>query len=204
MFVSDETDPCCSQKLVKRQTRDLVVWTPKEDLVASPSEPDRPGMAMTSHPDPGLWFLSYELCGPAGHCAVYSRTSSDGWNFGDPSNFGTKVLTNTGQYLAHAPANLYLPSTQQLVLIGQMLYESDDTVSPQNGQVLLTNLSRDGSGPWSTSPAPVPIPSAFDNFCPNYSSALLPTNNSRTLLELASDFDDAHRCTTYFASLPLP
>ncbi len=204
MFVSDETDPCCSQKLVKRQTRDLVVWTPKENLVASPSQPDRPGMAVASHPEADVWFLSYELCGPVGHCSVYSRTSSDGWNFGDPSSFGTKILTNTGQYLAHAPANLYLPSSRQLVLTGQMLYESDDTVSPENGKVLLTNLSRDGSGPWGTSPAPVLIPSAFDNYCPNYSSALLPTNNSRALLELASDFDEAHLCTTYFASVPLP
>ena len=204
MFVSDETDPCCSQKLVKRQTRDLIVWTPKQDLVASQSQPDRPGMAMASHPEPDLWFLSYEICGPVGHCAVYSRTSSDGWNFGDPSSFGTKVLTNTGQYLAHAPANLYLPSTRQLVLTGQMLYESDDTVSPSNGKVLLTNLSPDGSGPWSTSPAPVLIPSAFDNYCPNYSSALLPANNSRTLLELASDYDETHHCSTYFARLPLP
>ena len=55
---------------------------------------------------------------------------------------------------------------------------------------------------WATTPAPVQVPTAYDNFCPNYSSALLITRNG--LLELASDYDAAHHCTSFFATLPNP
>lgn len=200
MFVSDETDPCCSQKLIQMRTRDLLTWSPKQDTVASTSQKDRPGMAMVSHLPGKTFFMSYEICGPVGHCQVYSRTSRDGWSFGDPAAFGAKVLTTTGQYLAHAPANIYDPATRQLLLVGQVLYDANGSVSPKNGRLLFTNSSPDGSGPWSTEPAPVEIPTAYDNYCPNYSSALMPTANG--LLELASDYDAAHICTSYFAVRP--
>ena len=224
MFVSDETDPCCSQKLVQMRTRDLLTWSPRQDTVAttfqlagsqtpattsqlagSQTPPgskykDRPGMATVSQLPDKTYFMSYEICGPVTHCQVFSRTSRDGWNFGDPTSPGAKVVTTTGQYLAHAPANLFDPSRRQILLVGQVLYESNGAVSPRNGQLRLPNSSPDGSGPWSTEPAPVEVPTAYDNYCPNYSSALMPTANG--LLELASDYDAAHRCTSYFATLP--
>ena len=198
MFVSDETDPCCSQKLVQMRTRDLVTWSPKQDTVAGRSQADRPGMAIVSQLPNGTYFMSYEVCGPATHCQVYSRTSTDGWNFGDPTSFGTKAVTTTGQYLAHAPGSLYDPASRQILLIGQVLYEADGTVSQGNGRLIFTNRSSDGSGPWKTIPAPVEIPAAYDNYCPNYSSALMPVPDG--LLELASDYDASHHCTSYFAT----
>ncbi len=224
MFVSDETDPCCSQKLIQMRTRDLILWSPKQDTVASSVQTastshidgsgsaagtgspassqsgDRPGMATVSRLPSGIYFMSYEICGPAAHCQVYSRTSPDGWNFGDPTVFGAKVLTATGQYLAHAPASIFDPTSRQILLVGQILYESDGTVSSRNGQLLFANSSPDGSGLWSTEPAPVEVPTAYDNFCPNYSSALMPTANG--VLELASDYDTAHLCTSFFALRP--
>jgi uncharacterized membrane protein len=258
MWVSDETDPCCSQKLVQMRTRDLLTWSPKQDTVVGPMHgptpaiapeastaipgsspgsaanpapapaapspataitpaltspaasptpaaathrnPDRPGMAIVSELPNGTWFMSYEVCGPTTHCQVYTRTSRDGWNFGDPASFGTRAVTTAGQYLAHAPTNIYDPDTKQLILSGQVLYEHDGAVSPRNGQLLFTNANLDGSGPWRTIAAPVEIPTAYDNYCPNYSSALMPTATG--LLELASDYDAAHHCTSFFATLP--
>ena len=65
---------------------------------------DRPGMITVSQLPNGHFFMSYELCGPAA-CSVFSRVSVDAWNFGDPTNMGTRVQTATGQYLEHAPFN---------------------------------------------------------------------------------------------------
>ncbi len=200
MFVSDETDPCCSQKLVRMRTRDLLAWSPKQDAVAGRSQKDRPGMAIVSRLPNGTYFMSYEVCGPTTHCQVYTRTSSDGWNFGDPTSFGTKAVSTTGQYLAHAPASLYDPASRQILLTGQVLYEADGTVSPQNGRLVFTNGTSDGSGPWNVTPAPVEVPTAYDNYCPNYSSALMPVNGG--LLEIASNYDASHHCTSYFAVSP--
>jgi len=201
MFFSDETDPCCSQKLVQMRTSDGFHWDPRRDVVASRSQKDRPGMAIVTRLPNHTYFMSYEICGPVAHCQVYSRTSADGLNFGHPSDFGTKAITTTGQYLAHAPANIFDPDTHQIILVGQVLYEADKRVSPENGKVLFTSDSLDGSGEWHTRPAPVEIPTAYDNYCPNYSSALMPAADG--LLELASDYDAAHHCTSYFAVLPI-
>ncbi len=232
LFVSDETDPCCSQKLIQTRSVDLLHWEPRRDTVVGPSPAaatppgaasspesaaspgtaaspgaaaspghDRPGMAVISALPGGAYLMSYEVCGPTAHCQVYTRTSADGIDFGPPSSFGTRAVTAAGQYLAHAPLHVFDPVTRQIVLSGQILYEPDGTVSRRNGELLFVNAAPGGRQPWSTMPAPVQVPTAYDNFCPNYSSALLPT--SRGLLELASDYDRRHTCTSYFATLPI-
>jgi len=83
-----------------------------------------------------------------------------------------------------------------------VLYANDGTVSPENGKLIFTNASPHAGGPWSTTTAPVEVPAAYDNYCPNYSSALMPTAHG--LLELASDYDAAHICTSFFATRPSP
>ncbi len=98
MFVSDETDPCCSQKLVQMRTTNLRTWSSKRDTVTRASQAsgspgdagspgaakgpdahgsrdeDRPGMAIVSLLPDGAYFMSYEVCGPTAHCQVYTRT----------------------------------------------------------------------------------------------------------------------------------
>jgi hypothetical protein len=204
MFWSDETDPCCSQKLAQIRTYDGVDWQNESNTVASTVQSDRPGMAVVTKLPSGVYFMSYELCGPAA-CTVFYRTSTDGWNYGDPSNTGTKVQTTSGQYFEHAPTNIWSPSVISpgngaLLLVGQVLYESSGAVSSENGQVLFVNNSSDGSGPWYTITAPVQVPTAYDNYCPNYSSALLPAADGSSILELASDYNSSNECVTYYGS----
>jgi len=201
MFFSDETDPCCSQKLVQMQSTDGIHWGVRKDTVASASQKDRPGMAIVTRLPDRTYFMSYEICGPVAHCQVYFRTSANGLDFGDPADFGTKAVSATGQYFAHAPANIFDPVSHRILLVGQVLYEADGTVSPQNGQILFARGPAHGSGPWTTRPAPVEVPTAYDNYCPNYSSALMPVRGG--LLELASDYDASHHCTSYVAILPI-
>jgi hypothetical protein len=135
---------------------------------------------------------------------VFYRTSTDGWNYGSAANTGTKVQTTSGQYFEHAPTNAWSPSVissnGSLLLVGQVLYESNGSVSSQNGQVLFVNNSADGSGYWYTIAAPVQVPTAYDNYCPNYSSPLLPSADGTTILEMASDYNSNNQCVTYFAS----
>jgi hypothetical protein len=201
MFFSDETDACCSQTLAQMRTRDGVDWSAKQDTVASSSQKDRPGMAIVTRLPDKTYFMSYEICGPVTHCQVYFRHSSDGWNFGNPTDFGIKAVTAAGQYFAHAPANIFDPESGQILLVGQVLYEADGSVSEQNGRLLFTRNVSNGTGAWGTRPAPVAVPTAYDNYCPNYSSALMPVLGG--LLELASDYDDSHKCTSYVAILPI-
>ena len=202
MFWSDETDACCSQKLAQIRTYNGDAWQDQTNTVASTVQGDRPGMITVSKLPNNHFFMSYELCGPAA-CTVFSRTSTDGWNFGTPSNMGTKVQTASGQYFEHAPLNVWSPSAVSsngaLVLVGQVMYESNGQVSASNGKVLFVNTNVDGTGNWYTIKAPVQVPNAYDNYCPNYSSALLPATNGSSLLELASAYNK-NVCLTYFGS----
>ena len=202
MFASDETDACCSQKLVQIRSYNGTTWQDKTDTVRSTVQGDRPGMITVSALPNGHFFMSYELCGPAA-CTVFSRTSTDGWNFGTSSNMGNRVQTATGQYLEHAPLNRWSPSVLSgngaILLVGQVMYESGGSVSASNGKVLFSNTNVDGTGNWYTINAPVQVPTAYDNYCPNYSSALLPAADGSSILELASDYLNGG-CITYYAS----
>ena len=80
------------------------------------------------------------------------------------------------------------------------MFESNGQVSPSNGKVLFVNTNVDGAGNWYTITAPVQVPNAYDNYCPNYSSALLPAANGSNLLELASAYSSSNVCLTYFGS----
>jgi len=203
MFWSDETDSCCSQKLAQIRTYNGTAWQDQSNTVASTIQGDRPGMAVVSKLPNGTYFMSYELCGPAA-CTVFYRTSTDGWNFGTSSNVGAKVQTASGQYFEHAPTNVWSPSAISsngaLLLVGQVMFESNGSQSAENGQVLFANLSSDGSGSWYTIAAPVQVPTAYDNYCPNYSSALLPAADGSSILELASAYSSSNQCLSYFAS----
>ena len=195
MFWSDETNPCCSQKLAQARSYDGVTWQDGQDTVASTIQADRPGMATVSKLPNGHFFMSYELCGPAA-CTVFDRVSTDGWGFGAAADVGTKVVSTTGQYLEHAPLNAW-SAKGELLLVGQVLYEADGAVSASNGRVIFTNAAADGAGAWSVVAAPVQVPTAYDNYCPNYSSALLPSVDGKTVLELASYYNPAGVCLTY-------
>jgi len=204
MFWSDETDPCCSQKLAQIRSYNGSTWQDRTDTIRSTIQGDRPGMITVSKLPNGHYFMSNELCGPAA-CTVFSRTSTDGWNYGDPTNMGTRVQTAAGQYLEHAPLNRWSPSVLSangaILLVGQVMYESNGSVSASNGKVLFANTNVDGSGNWYTIAAPVQVPGAYDNYCPNYSSALLPAADGSSILELASDYLNGG-CIVYFASEP--
>lgn len=204
-FYSDETQAGHSQLLQQTRTYDGSTWQSPVFTVASNVAADRPGMAVVTKLPSGLFFMTYEMCGPAA-CTVFYRTSADGWNWGTSSNVGTRVLTTAGQWLEHAPYSTWAPSATSpngtILLVGQMMYDSNGSVSAGNGITVLANHSADGSGAWTTMPAPVQVPTAYNNYCPNYSSPLLPSADGMTVLELASDYVGS-TCTMFYATAPI-
>jgi hypothetical protein len=205
MFWSDETDSCCSQKLSQIRTYNGTTWQDETNTVASGIQADRPGMAVVTKLPSGVYFMTYELCGPAA-CAAFYRTSTDGWNFGTPGNTGTKIQTASGQYFEHSPTNVWSPSVLSsngaILVVGQQLFDYTGAVDPNGGSTLFANLSSDGSGPWYTVASPVGVPNPTNNFCPNYSTALLPSVDGSNIYELSSAYNINSQCVSFHSSEP--
>ncbi|MGH9344057.1 MAG: exo-alpha-sialidase [Terriglobia bacterium] len=204
-FYSDETQAGHSQLIHQIRSYDGVNWQDSTYTVASTISSDRPGMPVVTILPGGTYFMTYELCSSTG-CPVYSRTSADGWNWGDATNMGTRAVTAAGQWLEHAPYNTWAPSAASangtILLVGQMMYDESGSVSAGNGITIFTNHSADGSGVWGTMPAPVPVPTAYNNYCPNYSSPLLASMDGSSILEFASDYVGSV-CTMFYGSGPV-
>ncbi|MFC5216669.1 exo-alpha-sialidase [Streptomyces coerulescens] len=206
---ADETDAAHSQKLVAARSYDGVRWEGHHNTVASTWAPDRPGMPVVRRLPNGTYFMSYEICNPGGQyqCVVHYRTSADGWNWGDPANLGIRPETADGRYFRAAPTIAWAPTPGggtdgRILLIGQRLLNRDGTPAAGSGRTILTN-SRNGSGAWTATAAPVTVPNPEVNYCQNYSSPLLPSADGRRLLQIATDFEGTV-CRAYFATGSLP
>ncbi|RMI34721.1 sialidase family protein [Streptomyces triticirhizae] len=202
---ADETDPAHNQKLAAARSYDGVNWVDHKNTVASTWEPDRPGMPVVRKLPNGTYFMIFEICNPGGQyqCVVHYRTSPDGWDWGDPAHLGFRPETADGKYLRAAPTVAWSPAPDgnpngQLVIVGQMVLNADGSTAPENGQIVLVN-NANGEGPWRAAPAPVQVPTAEPNYCPNYSSPLLPSDDGRELFQIATDWD-GDVCRAYFAT----
>lgn len=204
---SDETDRAHSQKLVVARSRDGVTWKDQHDTIALATFGFRPGMATVRRASTGGPFvMTYEICGVAGDsCTAWIRMSDDGWSWGDPKSRGIRIATVDGLHFRHAPTLAWsaAPGAHgRFFVVGQMAYTNDGSVaSGANGSVIFAS-PEGGTHAWYTIPSPVPVPEAYDNFCPNYSSSLLPLDGGKIGLELASKWD-GKLCKTYFARGPL-
>lgn len=191
LFYSDETrQPTYSQALMQTTSHDGLTWSPSKPLVALADPAARPGMSVVRELVNGRRVMTYEICGPGYNCAVYLRTSRDGAHWGNPTTPGRKIVSTDHREFRHAPTITVVDDgsrTGRIVLVGQMLYDRRGRVDPGNGVTLMTN-SHGGSGPWTRIAAPVPVPTAYDNYCPNYSSALAGTRHGRAILEIATGY----------------
>jgi hypothetical protein len=196
---SDETDPAHSQKLTARRSSDGVTWNQARDTVALAATAARPGMANVRRTPDGSFTMTYEVCGTDA-CAAHLRKSADGWDWGNAADAGLRPATIDGRHFRHAPTLVWTDTpgrNGRFYLVGQMVYDASGAVSAENGNVVLSN-SESGYQFWYEVDAPVKVPSAYDNFCPNYSSSLLPLDGGAFALELASQYD-GNTCRTYFA-----
>jgi hypothetical protein len=208
LYVSDENQqPTHSQTIVQATSPDGVTWSSLENVVAAKDPALRPGMPVVRRLPGGTYLMSYEICGPGQNCRHMTRRSSDAVSWGPVTHLGRPVRTADGTHFRHAPTiSWYDDGTDdgRLLGIGQMLYGADGTVLPGNGSTIMTNDAAPES-PWRTAAAPVRIFEPWNNYCPNYSSTLLPMPERDELLELATGYDaEDGTCTTYFAVAGLP
>jgi len=180
-------------------------WGPEVRDVAIPDQPNkpmRPGMAIVrklaaGYAWPARYVMVYEICGMG--CDVFIRFSRDGLTWGNPAQPGTRIESLEGHHLAHAPSFTTLPDGRLLV-VGQLLLDAANKPAPASGTVLLVSNPA-GAGPWTETPAPVPVPKAYDNPCPNYSSQLLLSADKKRLIEVALRYN-GDVCTAYSYSIP--
>ncbi|GHE97330.1 hypothetical protein GCM10017786_32540 [Amycolatopsis deserti] len=205
MHYADETEaPRHSQVLNRVASTDGVTWGTKQSTVAISPDRVRPGMPIVRKLPDGRYYFGYEICNYGKrYCDPYFRISPDGANYGDPADPGTRVVTANGNYFQHAQTVTVFPGGPngvRLLMVGQIYTDSAGRPLPSNGQVLLAN-DNFGAGNWYELPAPVHVPGAYNNFCPNYSSSLLPVDSGRNVLELAADYDGGV-CKIYFGKGP--
>lgn len=202
-FADETQQPNYSQFLARTLSRDGgKTWEKKEKTVAR-SNGYRPGMPIVRRLPDGTYLMTYEICALPGQydCAAFLRTSVDGSRWGKPTDLGRRVVSNTGRYFTHTPV-LALSPDGKILLSGQLLQNPDGSSSKGNGTTLMVNLAN-GRGNWYEVPAPVKVPDAYNNYCPNYSSPLLPLADGRKVLEIATD-RDAGECRAYYATGPIP
>ncbi len=142
----------------------------------------RPGMPTVVRLQDGTYIMCYEVCGR--NCDTYIRTSSDGNNWGNPADLGTRVESTEGNHFSHAPT-ISLSEDGKLFIVGQVLNKnSDNAIAENNGKIFMMN-SNNGKGLWTEMHVPVASPSDGSNPCENYSSQLLPSTDGKKVLELA-------------------
>jgi hypothetical protein len=113
-----------------------------------------------------------------------------------------------GAFPAHAPRFTVMPGGA-ILLVAQLIETPELKLGARNGRVLLVNSAGNPATPWRTIPAPVPVPDAcsetchpqHDWWCPNYSSALLPSEDGTQVLEFASDWT-GKECISSYAWAP--
>lgn len=111
--------------------------------------------------------------------------------------------TAGGNYFQHAQTVTLFPGGPngvRLVMVGQIYTNAKGTPVAGNGQTLLANDNL-GAGNWYPLPAPILITGIYNNFCPNYSSTLLPVDGGKSVLEVATEYNLG--CKAYFGKGPM-
>lgn len=210
-FYSDDMDPEHDQKLVQVRSKDGRNWTDLRETAKNDEFSARPGMAGVRRLPDGSYVMVYEICNydPDHICTVYTRTSRDGWDFGDPSDPGAEVVSDTGTQPAGTPTITWAPGpgrNGRLLLAYQMLGNDHGGFAPGNGKTVMVNDDpTDLASGWREIPAPVRINYNEGSTCRNFSPTLLPTEDGKSVIHVTSDFENyiGGPCEAYFGTGPI-
>ena len=195
---SDETlQPAYSQVLARTVSSDGgATWGPRILTVASTNPAHRPGMPVVRRLADGVYIMTYEVCGVAGaNCATWIRLSVDGESWGDSTWFGTRVVSTAGHFFAHAP-NVAARPGGGVVLVGQLLEDAGEQQVAGSGGTLMVTTGH-GDGDWTEIAAPMKVKNVYDNYCPNYSTSLLPSTDGSQVLMVATAYV-GQLCTAFY------
>lgn len=207
-YFADETDPGHSQYIGRTTSVDGRNWSAKQKIVAVRPGAYRPGMPQVKRLPTGEYYMMYEICAQPNQyfCEAFHRTSPDGVHWGDPTWFGERPTTKDGKYFAHTPSIVLAPNGTKrgrVILMGQMLMSADGKVDPGNGRTVFVSENGGADG-WYEAPAPVPVPGARDDNCPNYHPAGVASLDGASLIGFASDYVADGVCHTSWATSDLP
>ncbi len=206
---ADETEPGHSQVLKIMHSDDGLRWSAPALLIATTPSSDRPGMPVVRRLPSGRYLMAYEHCSTArSACEVRAKWSEDGIDWGNPLEAGVPVRAANGLHFRHTPTIAWSPregSAQgQVLLVGQILVNADGSVAEGSGRTLFVNRSADAKGLWQAIPAPLPTadPPSKTQWCPNYSTPLLPSPDGKNVLMLLSNWERGEntRCLSWFGS----
>ena len=207
LYISDETQqPAHSQTLIETVSSNGRTWSTPRNIVAADDPELRPGMPVVRQLPNRSYLMSYEICGPDEGCRERIRRSPDGIRWGKVADLGDLIFAADGTGFRHTPSiSWYADGSRDgaLLTTGQMLYDRDGNIAAGSGATVMRNDHPNGRS-WRLGAAPVAIQDPYDNYCPNYSSSLLPMPERGALLELTTGYDDDQVCTTYFATGALP
>lgn len=207
VLYSDETDKHRhDQKIVQTRSYDAKRWTDRRDTVVNDDQRVRPGMPSSLRLPDGRYLLAYEQCNldPAHLCSIFTRTSEDGWNYGDPRAVGTVVRTSDGKYARHTPTISWSPGpgpNGTVLLMSEILVLENGQYAPGNGNTVLGNDAF-GSGDWYEMPAPAPVQNPDNTRCKNFSPSIAAAPEGKTAVEITTDLD-GKVCKTYYGKGPL-
>lgn len=210
-FYSSGADPAHDQKIVQVRSRDGRSWSSPTDTVRHPKFEVRPGMPGVRRLPDGTYVMVYEVCNndPVHLCGVYMRTSRNGWDFGNPSDIGTEIVSDSGKHPMHTPTIAWAPGAGpngKLLLAYQILANGDGGIAPGNGRTLMVDETpADPASGWRTVPSPVRIKFSRGSRCRNFSPTLLPSPDGTSVLHMTTDYEYyiPGVCEAYFATGPV-
>ncbi|MFC7340690.1 sialidase family protein [Saccharopolyspora griseoalba] len=212
MFYSDDGDPDHDQKLVQIRSSDGVNWSAPTDTLRDDEKfTVRPGMSGVRRLPDGTYAMVYEVCNydPVHTCTVFVRESRDGWDYGDPTDVGTEVLSTGGGQPLGTPTIAWAPGpgpNGRLLLAYQMLANDGGGWAPGNGKTIMVNDDpKNLAGPWREVPSPVQISYNQGSTCRNFSPTLLPTSDGRGVIHITTDFEKwvGGPCEAFHATGPI-
>ena len=210
-FYSDDMGSEHDQKLVQVRSRDGINWTDSQDTVKNDQFTVRPGMSGVRKLPDGTHVMVYEVCNydPDHICTVWMRTSRDGWDWGDPYDLGTEIVSDSGSQPLGTPTIAWAPGdgpNGRLLLAYQMLGNDNGGFAPGNGKTLMVNDDpSDLSSGWREFPASVQISYNKGSMCRNFSPSVLPTRDGDSVIHITTDYEKyiGGPCEAFFGTGPI-
>lgn len=166
-----------SQKIVMKISEDGVNWGEVIDIVALEDRLQRPGMVTVAQMNDGRYIMTYEMCNeadPGCGNAVHYRFSADGVNWGDVTDPGTKLVTNTGAVPGSAPYVAYVPGYGEKGLL--LVTSVFQTPGQSKGNIVYINDQMGDPAAWKA----WFLPKNYRNSVGGYSHAIFAAADGRT------------------------
>lgn len=175
-YYSDERQPGYNQALAQEISSDGgLTWGSYSLTVGSSTNLDwRPGMPRVVRVKNGTYFMFFEMLGAAPNFAVRFKTSTDGINWGSPTDLGTVV--GTGIYRAsQTPEVAYVDDGSPN---GRFYVRGMTDVVPTANKMF---TSSNYGATWSLVDAPLTVKGSNQNTPAAWSGTLLPLDHSLLL-----------------------